>query len=90
MRTIWKYQLDVCDNQFLEMPKNAEMLTVQQQQGIEHLWAIVDPELPKETRHIRMYGTGHNISDDNLNYISTIQLLDGNLVFHVFEVIQSS
>ena len=53
------------------------------------LWAMVDTEEnSKEDRYIRIYGTGHEISNaGNLKYISTIQMMGGSLVLHVFEVI---
>lgn len=88
MKTIWKYTLEVIDNQLLELPEKSEILTVQMQHGYPQLWAIVNSELPKEKRHIRIHGTGHMvISVDNLKYISTFQMEKGELVFHVFEVV---
>lgn len=88
MKTIWKYLLEVVDDQLLELPLESEILTVQMQHGKPQLWAIVNPELSKEKRHIRIHGTGHRVSTvDTLKYISTFQMENGVLVFHVFEVI---
>lgn len=87
MVTIWKYPLEVTDDQYIEMPSGSKILTVQIQNAIPCLWAMVYPERPKERRHIRMHGTGHLIGDSlRLKYISTFQIQDGALVFHVFEV----
>ncbi|HLE86824.1 MAG TPA: hypothetical protein VI727_04105 [Candidatus Brocadiaceae bacterium] len=88
MKTIWKYNLEVVDDQLLEIPIEAEILDVQMQYGSPQLWAVVTPELQKETRHIRIHGTGHRVSTvDNLKYISTFQMEGGSLVFHAFEVV---
>ncbi len=88
MKTIWKYTLEIIVDQVLELPYKSEILTVQMQHGSPQLWAIVTPELPKEKRHIRIHGTGHQMSSvDNLKYISTFQMENGSLIFHVFELV---
>ena len=89
MNTIWKYQLEICDEQYLQIPSGAKILTVQIQQETVQLWACVDLDLTPVLRQIRIHGTGHNVPNhDKLKYISTFQLQDGNLVFHVFEVLE--
>lgn len=89
MNTIWKYQLDVCDDQLLQLPIGAEILTVQVQQESVQMWVCVNPDMTLKTRHIRIHGTGHDVPNhDKLKYISTFQLHNGNLVFHVFEVLE--
>lgn len=86
--TIWKYQLTT-GTQTIEMPKNAQILTVQTQNGSPFMWALVAPSAVKESRVFRVYGTGHTIKHDTpKNYIATFQLDSGALVFHVFEEIK--
>lgn len=83
---IWKYQLEITDDQVISMPTGAEILTVQMQNGKPCLWALVDPnEETKTYRLIQIYGTGNPIPDGNRRYISTIQIFNGDLIFHVFE-----
>lgn len=89
MSTIWKYDLEVTDTQVLRLPRGAEFLTVQYQfqgsRGCPRLWALVDPEQPPEKYTIYTFGTGHTIANaEGLSYIGTYQLMDGELVFHVF------
>ena len=85
MTQIWKFELKL----EVEMPINAEILTIQVQHGNVYLWAIVDSE--DQEREIRIFeniGTGHTIPDDigvNRKYIATYQLEGGALVYHVFE-----
>jgi hypothetical protein len=86
MKTIYKYTLKAVDDQLIKIPTGAEILTVQTQKGNAMLWAAVDPELPVENRHIRIRRTGDRLTDD-LVYISTYQMKNGELVFHAFEVV---
>jgi len=83
MKTIWKYTLNVTNSQSIEIQKGAFVLTVQLQNKELQLWALVDPEEKTEHIHIHIYGTGHPIHKETLEYISTFQ--EGSLVFHVFK-----
>ncbi len=85
---IWKWNLPITDNQALKMPVGAKILSVQVQHDNCCLWALCDDSkgVPSENREIAIYGTGNPIPDNPGKYISTFQLLDGDLVFHVFEV----
>jgi len=49
-KSIWKYQLEVTDNQIVKMPKDAEILSVQTQNEEVCLWALVIPNNDKEDR----------------------------------------
>lgn len=71
----------------LKMPRGAKVLTVQTQGGEPQLWATVDRDAPSVNRTFVTYGTGHEMSEDLLDYIGTYQLYDGTLVFHVFEIL---
>jgi len=85
-KTIWKFLLEVKDTQIIEMPKKAELLTVQMQNGIACLWAMVDPNEETERRLIEIIGTGNPVEMGiERKYIATFQLHEGQLVFHVFE-----
>lgn len=87
-RTIWKYNLQITDDQAIKMPVGAKCLTVQMQHGQPALWAIVDPKAALELVAIRCHGTGHPMSDDSdkNDYVGTIQTMGGQLVFHFFKV----
>lgn len=87
---IYKYPLAVTDVNRLELPKGAIILCVQLQKGIPCLWAQVDAnENDKEVRLIETIGTGNPMKKAPRSYIGTYQLHDGNLVFHVFELLGS-
>lgn len=83
-QTIYKYRLEVEDEQRISMPSGAQILTVQMQDNWPHLWALVDPILASEERTILIRGTGHDAPGVG-RYISTFQMQGGALVFHAFE-----
>jgi hypothetical protein len=86
MKTIYKYKLTTTDNQVLSLPAFSEILTVQLQGGEPYLWALVNKNIEEEIPiTIEIFGTGNPIPDGKRRYINTYQLLDGRLVFHVFE-----
>lgn len=88
MRTIYKYNLQIFDTQYIQLPKEAKILCVQTQNDKPQLWAEVDTtKPPAEMRMIEIFGTGNPMSEEigqSRIYISTFQLQDG-LVFHVYE-----
>lgn len=88
-QTIYKYELAVIDSQSIYMPKGAEILTVQVQNGRPMIWALVTPSQGrvKEERFIETFGTGNPIENQCVErrYIGTYQAVGGSLVFHVFE-----
>jgi hypothetical protein len=86
MKSIWKFPMVTKDVQEIEMPKDAQLLTVQMQGSRSPcIWALVDPAAVKEKRTFRTYGTGHPITSGGLQYLGTYQLAGGSLIFHVFE-----
>ena len=78
MRTIYKYEIPLQDYFTLELPKNAEILTVQAQltevkelyEKAERpfIWAIVEVDSNEtmilQKRFFRLSGTGHNLDKD--------------------------
>lgn len=89
MARIFKYEIPIADRFYLNMPEGAEVLTVQTQRGIPYLWAIVEPKAPLRKKWFEVRGTGHEVGDV-AHYISTIQMQDGALVFHVFHALRGA
>lgn len=88
MKTIWKFTLQVNDQQSILMPEGAEILCVQTQRDEACLWALCDSEAPKtRKRHFAVRGTGHpcGVEITVEGYIGTVQFEGGALIFHVFE-----
>lgn len=85
-RTIWKYDLGPTDYQTFEMPRGAEVLSVQMQKGEPVLWALVDPHAEKTTRAIWSCGIGGPAAVAvGKPHLGTYQLVGGSLVIHVFD-----
>lgn len=84
--TIYKYPLEIKDEQVVMLPTGAKILTVQAQMDKPCIWAMVNPTAPNNMAlTIRIFGTGHTIKDsDSLEYIGTFQIYGGRLVFHAF------
>lgn len=84
-RVVYKYPLLITDKQTVQLPQVREILCVQSQAGTPCLWAYVDPHSEVEPVEIITMGTGHVWSKIAQRYISTYQLVERGLVFHVFE-----
>lgn len=95
MKSIYKYPLKTEDVVRIKMPAGAEILTVQVQNGLPTLWALVNPDAPLYERIIEIFGTGNpvGIGDDSGSsriYIGSYQLYNGSFVGHVFEYIEQN
>jgi hypothetical protein len=85
MKTIFKYPLpQLADEQVLEVPRGWNPLCVQRQGGAICIWAEVDTDQPNRKLTIFIRGTGHAMPDEAHEYIGTVQMMDGNLVWHIF------
>ena len=93
MFKIFKYPLEVTDTQKLALPAHSEILTVQNQNEQICIWAFVNEEYPQtDVRKIRIIGTGNPVpkEDTFFKYIGTVQMMEGKLVWHVFEEVDLS
>ena len=85
VKQIWKYTVE----NIIEIPKGAEVLTVQMQGPFNPcIWVKVDPENELEKRQFVVIGTGQSFDDTNYEYIGTYQ--DGPLVWHLFEKVKTN
>ena len=94
MRTVWKFPLypsppplSFTGDVVVWMPQGAQVLTVQAQEDVPVLWALVDTEAVSGPRHFLVVGTGHDMGDPAVRYVGTVQLFGGGLVLHVFEAV---
>lgn len=86
MKTIWKYPLQ--PTQRLPLPKGAKILSAQLQNDEICIWVLLDTENLTQEVPIWIFGTGHEVPKNlNLEFIGTVQLMGGGLVFHVFQEI---
>ena len=85
MDTIWKFELEIIDEQMVEMPEGAIILAVQAQYDKPWLWARVNPHAKPTQRKIMTHGTGHEVPETTGSHLGTYQIQGGRYVFHVFE-----
>ena len=84
---VYKYMLDVKDEQTIWMHEDHAVLSVQPQapHRLLCMWACVNTKSPIVLRTFRVIGTGHHIPDfSRLQYLATVQMREGALVWHVF------
>lgn len=81
-REVWKFPISDMTYE-VEMPKEADVLTVQLQDERICLWAEVTPNAELERRRFHVVGTGWKVPADSFNYIGTVQR--GALVWHIYE-----
>ena len=87
-KSIWKFPLETTDIQQIEMPADAEILTIQTQDEIPCIWALVSTDAPKRKVAFEIFGTGHPVPENaKRKYVGTYQLRKGALVFHCFELL---
>jgi hypothetical protein len=87
VKTIYKYPLGAKTVNYIELPKGAEVISVQEQRGGVNVYALVDNEIEEtETFEVLMYGTGHKVTEriDDYKFLGTVSMYGGDLVFHIF------
>ena len=86
-KMIWKFPLNKVSDTEISMPIGAELLTIQTQNDIPILWALVDDIDTTEIVMIEAFYTGEGVGYDmgtSREYINTIQLNNG-IVIHYFK-----
>lgn len=85
MKQVYKYNVGIVSLQQIYMFQGAEILSVQFQDGILCMWAMVDPDMPKVSREIAVIGTGHLFDNHKFKvYLGSVQ--DSTYVWHIFDL----
>ena len=89
MKTIWKYPLEIEDQQEITVPYGAKILSVIEQNNQPVLYALVNSESARlmDMISILIRGTGHPIEERDLlghDFVGTISTYDGRLIWHIF------
>lgn len=86
MRTIYKYPIKIEDEQVIQVPVGATILSVQVQKEQPCVWIAVDTAQSVHARRLYLVGTGQPCQHVNgCKYVGTFQIQNGNLVFHLFD-----
>ena len=83
---IWKYPLELTDEQVIHVPRSPQFLSCQIQNGKPCIWALVDPELRSKAISVYVVGTGNPVPEGvaDADFMGTVQMAGGSLVWHVF------
>jgi hypothetical protein len=84
---IHKQILDLTQRQTLSIPRNAEILSIQNQNENIYLWYICNPDNKLISRTFLLFGTGEReIPEDKIiGYLDTVIMQNNNFVWHIFE-----
>lgn len=85
-RVIYKYQMPVLEKFTMKLPQGAEIIRVADQDGMFWLWAVVDTEVPDETRNFVAVKCGAKVPDGDLKYIGFCAIfVQQELGLYIFE-----
>lgn len=88
--TVHKFPLSILHGiNVVYLPERAKVLSCQFQHGDLQLWALVDRNAPVTLRKFYCQHTGDDFvlaSNEEMAFVSTVQLDNGDYVIHVFEV----
>lgn len=89
VKKIFKYSLPVQEKLTIDLPAGADIIRVDDVDGLFWLWAIVDPESTESApRRIECYKTGQPIETpmENLKYLGSCKLfIMQELCLYMFE-----
>ena len=93
-KAVYKYELPFGKKVKVALPCGAEILTIQPQYDKVQIWALVDIEETETWDELfDVVGTGTPMDFDlftSREYLATVQLQGGDLVYHVFRHIDGS
>ena len=92
MLTVYKYRIAIENNFTISLPKYYRVLKVGCVNNVPFIWALVNTENEKIDIKFAIYGTGREILSVpgyDLKHIETFKQFDGELIWHLFEVLPS-
>lgn len=85
-KVIYKYQMPILEEFYMTLPKDAEIIRVDNQDGMFWLWAVVDTEVPDEKRKFYSVKCGANVPDGDLKYLGFCAIfIQQELGLYIFE-----
>jgi len=87
MKKIFKYPIEIVDEQVLVLPLGARVLSAIAQGDDLVVYALVEPTVEfKKNVEIRIIGTGHDVTFDlqKFKFLNSISTWGGRLIWHVF------
>lgn len=86
MKQVWKFPLNVAGSTF-KVPVEHKFLHFNMQHGTPCVWVEVSGETDAHVeRTVGIFGTGHDIPPEFDQYLGTIFIDGGTLVFHAYAI----
>jgi hypothetical protein len=83
MKTIYKYLLEITDEQTVSMPIGAQVLSAQMQGTQLCIWALVYSDNVNCDRRVRIFGTGNPVTlEGDWKFVDSVQ--ERIFVWHIF------
>ena len=90
-KTIFKYPVEITDESTIRLHAGARILSIKEQGNTVVLYAVVPLPIEEEEDvmkkiTVKVVGTGQDINFDinDYEFLGTVSLYDGELMFHVF------
>lgn len=83
-KIIYKYQLNYAPEQTLQLPADAEVLTLGNQRNGLFIWVLVDPTREKIDRKIRCFPTGEMINVNPGEFLGSAKTFNEDFIWHFF------
>lgn len=86
MKTIFKYKLQIQDQQVFEIPLSGHQFKILQGDFAPFLYCIVDTDAPMRRVIVTIVGTGNPVPDDCSYWVGIIKgtIKIGSFIWHVF------
>lgn len=85
-KVIFKYQMPVLEEFYMTLPKGAEILRVDDQDGMFWMWCVVDTDVVDEKRKFYSVKCGANVPEGDLKYLGFCAIfVQQELGLYIFE-----
>ncbi len=82
---IWHYDVPISECVDLTLPVGAIIFDLELFDNSIKLFVLCDEDAPPESRELLILSHGTYMPSVKVEYLGTVSLLDGNLIYHVFE-----
>jgi hypothetical protein len=87
MKRVFKYPLEITDEQSILIPKNHNIISVIEKDNVPVVYVIVEDNDPCQVeRHFSIRGTGHSIPGniEALTFLGSIKTHNDQFVWHIW------
>ncbi len=82
---IWHYDIPLNEVVDLVLPHDSVIFDLMLFENSIRLFVLCDEDGPPQKRQILLFSKEDYLEYPNVQYLGTVSLIDGNIIFHVFE-----